>query len=292
MAINRTLPQLDTFIKAARLPASLLLSILLTGCMSMASERLAGNISHAMLNQPDPEIVRSGAPAYLLLLDSMIAENPNNRALLISAARLYGAYANGLVQDQARQQILSGQAMSYASRAFCPTNQNVCNARNKPYGKFVNAVDKMDASDLAAMFTYASTWAGLIEANQHDWNAIAELPKVELLLQHVIDKAPEFDRGRAQLYLGMLRTLRPPSMGGKPELGKKHFELAIAYSEEKDLMAKVAYAKHYARLVYNQELHDRLLTEVLEASPEYHDLTLSNVLAQQQARELLNDEYF
>jgi len=59
-------------------------------------------------------------------------------------------------------------------------------------------------------------------------------------------------------------------------------------------MAKVIYARQYARLMYNRELHDRLLQEVLMADIDVPGYTLSNTLAQQQARELLAsaEEYF
>ena len=275
-----------------RLPLLLLLAALLGGCVSVATERMAGHIADAMLNQPDPEIVRSGAPAYLLLLDSMIAATPSDHNLLVSAAQLYGAYSRGLVTKEKRRKKLAKQAMEYADRAFCPGNKAVCAARNQPYAQFSKAAARMDTGDLQALFTYAASWLGFIEANRDDWNAIANLPKVELLLQRVVDITPGFAQGRAQLYLAMLRTLLPASMGGNPEQGKQHFELAIRYSEEKDLMAKVAYAERYARLVYDQQLHDRLLHEVLAADPEHPGLTLSNVLAQQQAALMMNDEYF
>jgi hypothetical protein len=89
-----------------------------------------------------------------------------------------------------------------------------------------------------------------------------------------------------------MRTQLPPALGGKPERGRTHFDQALKFSGGRDLMAKVEYARRYARLVFNQELHDRLLKEVLAADPREPDLTLSNVLAQEQARELLQDEYF
>jgi hypothetical protein len=46
--------------------------------------------------------------------------------------------------------------------------------------------------------------------------------------------------------------------------------------------------------MYERELHDRLLHEVLEADPEVPGSTLLNVLAQRQARMLLEtaDDYF
>ncbi|MCW8890200.1 MAG: TRAP transporter TatT component family protein, partial [Sedimenticola sp.] len=118
------------------------------------------------------------------------------------------------------------------------------------------------------------------------------LPKVELLLEHIINRTPDYDKGRAQLYLGIMRSQLPPALGGQPEAGRYHFEQAISYSEGRDLMAKVEFARRYARLVFNQTLHDQLLNEVLDAPTEAPDLTLSNTLAKQQAAELLADDYF
>ena len=59
-------------------------------------------------------------------------------------------------------------------------------------------------------------------------------------------------------------------------------------------MAKVLYAKQFARLMFEQELHDRLLQEVLDADPYAEGLTLVNRLAQRQAAVLLAEsaDYF
>jgi hypothetical protein len=59
-------------------------------------------------------------------------------------------------------------------------------------------------------------------------------------------------------------------------------------------MAKTLYAQYYARLVFDQELHDRLLNEVIGAPPEAPKLTLTNVLAQERAKALLasGKDYF
>jgi hypothetical protein len=83
-------------------------------------------------------------------------------------------------------------------------------------------------------------------------------------------------------------------MGGKPELGREHFEKAVRLSGGDNLTAKVVYARQYARLVFNRELHDRLLNEVIMADPVAPDLTLMNMLAQQQAKQLLAEanDYF
>lgn len=258
----------------------------------MATERMASNISSAMLNQSDPEIVRTGAPAYLLLIDSLIVDDPANKNLLLAGSRLYGAYAGGLVDNAERRKRLTGQAMDYAARAFCMDYPEICSTRTQTYEVFEQAVSAMNMADLPGIYVYATSWAGWIAARQGDWNAIADLPRAELLLQRLADLHPAYEQGRVQLYLGVMRTLLPASAGGKPEQGKQHFIQALEYSGGRDLVVKVEYAKRYARLVFDRHLHDRLLQEVLQADPVHSGLTLSNVLAQQEAEILLNDDYF
>ncbi len=276
-------------------PAALfpiLAAMLLAGCATMATQRLAGNLSHAMLNQNDPATVRVGAPAYLLLLDSMIEGNPNDRHLLTAASRLYGAYAGGLVEEEKRKQRLSQQSLDYARKALCNSQPELCTAETEGYESYASAVADVPVKDIDLLYTYSTSKAGWIAARSGDWNALAELPKVERTLERVIEIDPAYGRGRAQLYLAVMRTQLPPALGGKPERGQAHFDLAVHYSEHRDLMVKVEYARRYARLVFNQELHDRLLKEVLSADPTEPDLTLSNVLAQEEASRLLQDDYF
>jgi hypothetical protein len=92
----------------------------------------------------------------------------------------------------------------------------------------------------------------------------------------------------------VLNSLIPPALGGKPDQGRRDFERAIDLAEGKDLMTKVLFAQEYARMVFDRELHDRLLREVLEADAEVPGFTLTNTLAQEQARRLLDEseEYF
>ena len=156
------------------------------------------------------------------------------------------------------------------------------------------ALSRTRSSDVAALYGFGSAWAGWIEARSEDWGAVAEIPKVEALMERVVALDDSYDRGGAHLYLGVLTNLRPAALGGQPEQGRLHFEQAIEMSDGRNLMAEVLFARYYARNVFDRALHDRLLTEVLEADPEEPGLTLSNTIAQSQARDLLDegDEYF
>ena len=127
-----------------------------------------------------------------------------------------------------------------------------------------------------------------------DFEALADLPRIEALLQRMLALDEGWEAGNLHRVLGILATLRPPALGGDPEAGRAHFERALALSGGRNLAFKVDFARHYARMIYDRELHDRLLTEVLAADPEAPGLTLFNVLAQREAQQLLAgaDGYF
>jgi len=262
------------------------------GCASItstATSRMSQHLATALLDQNDPETVRQGAPAYLLLADSLIADDPENSALLQGGARLYVAYASAFVSDPQRAQRLTRRAVDYADRALCVELPPACAPEARSPDGFAAALAQAGEAQVPVLYTWGVARAGWVQAASEDWNAIAELPRVETAMRRVVELDESYDRGAAHVYLGVLATLRPAVLGGRPEEGRRHFERAIELSGGKNLMGQVQFARYYARLVFDRPLHDRLLKGVLAADAVQPGLTLSNTLAQEQARKLLAD---
>jgi len=259
-----------------------------------ATNRFAANLTTAILDQDDPGTVRDAVPAYLLLIDSTIEGDPADAGALLAGAKLYGAYAGGFVDDTARAQHLSDRAYGYARRALCLRIKLLCAALDGSFDAYAAALAKTDPADIDALYGFASAWAGKIQVNTGDWNAIADLPKLQALLQRIVAINPAYDGGGAYLYLGVINSIRPASLGGKPEEGKAYFERALELSGGRNQMVRVLYAQFYARLVFDQALHDRLLNEVIAADPVAPRLTLINVIAKRRAKALLESgkDYF
>jgi hypothetical protein len=280
-----------------RLLPALLALLALTGCASLASSatsKLADNLSSAILNQDDPETVQAGMPSYLLLVDSLIEGDPQNEHMLLAGSKLYGAYAAAFVKEPERAKRLARKARDYSDRALCAHDAKLCNVLEKPYEEFSAAIATLKVDDVPLLYTSGTAWAGWIQTNSSDWNAIANLAKVKAAMARSVELNETYSHGEGHLYLGVFATLLPPALGGKPEEGRIHFERAIQLSAGRDLMAKVEYARRYARIIYDRPLHDRLLQEVLDADAVEPGLTLSNVLAKRQAKELLGsaESYF
>ena len=262
--------------------------------MSSAASGMADNLSSAILNQDDPELVRAGAPSYMLLLDSFLEGDPDNPELLSAAAQLYASYGAVFADDPERASRLTTRARNYAQDAMCESYKPACGWPESSYDEFVASLDGVSARQSEYLYTYGFATIAYLRAHSDDWNSLAELPQVEALFDRYLEIAGDDADAAVHTYMGVLLTLRPPSLGGRPEEAREHFEKAIDMSSGKDLSAKVEYAKGYAKLLYERELHDELLGEVIAASPYADGLTLSNVMAQEEAARLMAeaDDYF
>jgi hypothetical protein len=271
----------------------MLVGAALGGCSGLIGGMAADTLSAAILNQDDPELLAAGVPAYLLLVDGLIAENPDDADLLGAGAQLFALYGSRFVPPE-RAAVLTAKARRYGERALCRAHEPACAWGDLDYGRFTAELERVGERQIGPLYAFAVSWLSHLDATSEDWSAVAELPWVEAALARALELDETYERGAIHGYLGILKTLRPPALGGQPEAAQEHFERALALSGGRDLSIKVEYAKRYARLVFDQELHDRLLAEVVNAPVDAPGLTLFNVLAQAEARELLasSKEYF
>jgi hypothetical protein len=276
---------------------SLSLALSLAGCGGLVAgvgNRFANNLSAAVADNDDPAIVEAGSASYLLLLDALVRQKPESPAFRQAAAALNSAYAGAFVKDPARAAALTDKALNYAVEALCMEHEKLCKLREMPVADLHQQLVLLQKKDVPLIYIVGSAWAGWIQTHSDDFNAVADLPRVEALMQRVVALDEPYQGGAAHLYLGVIATAIPPALGGRPEEGRAHFEKAIALSQGHNLMAKVYFAKNYARGVYDRELHDTLLNEVMKADPHWPGWTLSNQLAKKEADALLKsaDDFF
>ncbi len=271
--------------------------LLISGCSSLVSQAgkgMAHDFSTAVLNEDDPQLVRDAAPSYLIMMDALLVHHADRPELLLAAAQLNSAYASSFVDDKIRAKAMSAKALSLAFQALCMRHDLLCAPQQQSAGQFAQNLLSMNKADIPLLMTVGAVWAGWIQLRSSDWNAVADLPRVRLLMQRVVELDPGTQQGAAFLYLGAIDTLLPPALGGRQKQGIAELDEAIRRSNGHDLMAKVIMARQVARTNYDRPLHDRLLKQVLAADPHAPGWTLENCLAQEEARKLEKsaDDYF
>jgi len=75
----------------------------LTSCSSYITSSFVEPAVGNLRQQTDLELVCEGAPAYLLMIDSMIASSPDNRQLLRTGTQSYTGYAAASCQSAENQ---------------------------------------------------------------------------------------------------------------------------------------------------------------------------------------------
>lgn len=289
----RTLP----LPRARLLLAGVLAALAVGGCARLASSALndfTGGLGEAILNHDDPALIEEAMPAWLLVLDSLAADDRADAGTLSAAARLYAAYVVTFVEEGERAALLATRARDYGRRALCAAATAACGLDEQGLDAFQATLAAIGPRAADGLLGYAVGSLAWVRTHSGQFAAMAELPKLEAVLQRLLEVGQDEVQPSAHAWLGILNSLRPEALGGRPGTGRAHFERAVELSGGRDLGIKVEFARTYARLVYDRELHDRLLREVLDTPVRQPGLTLFNVLAVREAKTLLAtaDDYF
>jgi hypothetical protein len=260
-----------------------------------ATASLLEDIAKSAYRQSDLRLIREGMPAYLMLIDGMVEAVPDNERLLISAAQAYASFASAFIQDEDREYalVLFARAKEYALSAL--RQIGVENPVSQPFDAFEMDIDKLDHKDVPYIFWAASCWGSWISLSQGSIEALAELPRVELLMKKVLELDEGYYYGGAHIFMGILKGSKPKMAGGNLDLAREHFLKAIELGHGEFLMTYIYYADYYAKKAFDRDVYNSSLETVLKTPAKINpDLTLLNTVAHTKAKLMLSeaDDYF
>lgn len=272
---------------------SLAVPLLLQGCIQKIAIRTMADVMnygfHAFNEEEDIQFAHEGLAANLKLLEALIKGDPENEHLLLLASQGYSAYALAFVEDDSveRARVFYLRGRDYGLRIL-NENADFRKAVQGDTETFKKVLEKISNEDVPALFWTAFGWGNYINISRSDVGALADLSKVQAMMEFVLRREPGYYYAGAHVFEGSIHGSMPPMVGGKPELAKKHFDEAIRLNEGKFLMTYVYYAKTYAVQILDQELYESLLKKVLESSLDIlPEARLPNAVAKKKARKLL-----
>ena len=269
--------------------------VLSSGCTTIIVNPLLDPLSLSLQKQTDLELLQDGAPTLLLLLDGLIAGDPDNEPLLIAATKAYGAYASILYEEGhvERAVNMSIKSKEYGINLLRQLN-GLKNITDNTLTEIDRALYNISPGKVEYLFWGAYGWATWIQYQDGAPGAMADLPVVEKIMLRVVELDESYYYGGAHIFLGSYYGSRPQMYGGEPDTSRKHFERALEINKRLFLLTQVAYAQTYARLMFDRELYLKLLTEVIEQPLADSEMASSNKLAKVKAEKLINqvDEFF
>ena len=281
----------------ARIATAMLVTMLASmglmsgGCAHLRTS-LAGSfiadVAAATAKHDDVELVSSAIPIFLLLIDGLLDKDPDNKQLLTKAAEaytLFGAIVE--MDDPIRARRLYRRAKGYGFRALAQ-NAEVARLLEASYRDFSVLPELLEEDDLNAVFWTASSWGAWISVNLGSIAALADLPRVILLMEWVLEKDEAIFNASPHLFLGIYHAARPQLLGGRPQQALFHFERALELTEEQSATVLVQMARFYAVQAFDRELYVSLLNRALAIPVDIDlELTLQNAAAHRLARRLL-----
>jgi predicted anti-sigma-YlaC factor YlaD len=248
----------------------------------------------------DIELVGDALPFSLKLVESLLAESPRHRGLLLTACKGFTSYAYIYVQLEAerleygdlrearrlraRAQKLYLRAYRYGVRALelsAPGIEDELSAHPQAAAARID-----DEKDVPLLYWTGAALGLSISSARNDAAMIARLPEVDALMGRALRLDETWGEGALHEFEVIFASARP----GEPDFDEvhRHFERARALSHGRRAGLFVSYAQAVAIPRQDAEQFRTLLESALAVDlEENQEAKLSNLVAQRRARFLL-----
>jgi predicted anti-sigma-YlaC factor YlaD len=249
----------------------------------------------------DAEFVRDAVPFSLKLMESLLAESPKHRGLLLATASGFTQYAYAYLQEDADEAedtdpdgstILRERARRMYFRA---RNYGVRGLETRYPGIGVRlkadpraAVAGTRKGDTALLYWTAAAWGAAISNSKEHPEIVAEQPIVEALIDRVAELDDSFGDGAVHTFLIAYEGSRPGGKGNPEERARTHFARAMELTKGMEAGPLVSLAENVSVGKQNREEFRALLMQALAIDPDARpESRLANLVMQRRARWLL-----
>jgi predicted anti-sigma-YlaC factor YlaD len=289
--------------------AQLSCSITKTTANMVAGSLARESNSEVFSGDDDPQLIGEALPFTIKLYESLIATSPNNPKLLLATGRALCMYSYAYVQMPAEQLSYNEltekeEMLDRAKHLYLRARYDILKAIWLKHRAFFIAFDKGDfatafkgitAKDTSYLYWAGAAWMAALTTDKSDVSLAMDIPKAVALVRKVLDFNDSYGEGSAQEFFVSYFGGMPAAMGGSDELARKHFDLAVKYSNGLKLSPYIALATTVS--VKNQNIGEfkSLLQTALKIDVNRNKANrLVNILNEQKARWLLDhvDNFF
>ena len=235
------------------------------------------------------------------IMESLLAERPQHRGLLLATASGFTQYGYAFVQQDAderegsdvaaatalrdRARRLYLRARDYGVRGLAVSHANFpTTLRADPRA----AVRACTAADVPLLYWTAASWAAAISIKKDRADLIAELPQAEALLDRALALDESFDHGAIHSLLITYEMARTGGNGDPVARSRAHFDRAVILGGGHEASPLVAFAEAVCVQQQDRAQFEALLRQALALDADARPASrLANLVVQRRARWLL-----
>jgi predicted anti-sigma-YlaC factor YlaD len=287
----------------------LLSALALSGCSvkRMAVNKLGDALASGgttFSSDDDPELVAQAVPFSLKLMESLLAESPDHKGLLLATSSGFTQYGYAFVQQDAdeieAEDFAAAEAMrNRARRLYLRARNYGLRGLEAAHPGFTNAlaanpqqaVAKMKKKDVPQLYWTAAAWGATISLSKDDPATLAEIPQMEALIDRALQLDESWGEGAIHGFLINYEMSRQGVSGSPVDRARKHYERAIELTQGRQAGPFVTYAEAVCVEQQDAKQFEALLNRALAIKPDEHpESRLVNLIMQRRARWLLSKE--
>lgn len=286
--------------------AALLVALSVTGCSvkRMAVNKVgnalaAGGTTFA--SDDDPELIRAAVPFSLKLMESLLADSPKHKGLLVATSSGFTQYGYAFVQQEAEEieseDLVKAREMQARARRLYVRARDYglrgLEVRHRGFSAALMddpkaAVGRMRKADVPQLYWTAAAWAAAISLSKDNPGFVADLPKVEAMIDRALALDEAWDRGAIHAFLITFEMGRATGEGDPAVRARQHFDRAVALSQGRMAGPFVSYAEAVCIPAEDRAQFEQLLNQALAINPDADPPSrLGNLVMQRRARWLL-----
>ncbi len=289
------------------IPICLLMVLVFSSCsmkryaVNRMGDALAGSGS-TFASDDNPELIRAATPFSLKLIESLLAESPEHRGLLLAAARGFTQYGYAFTEQDADEieyddlqraielrryaRRLYIRAKDYGLRGLETSHEGI---RDELYRDPESAVQRLVVEDVPLIYWTAASWGAAISLSKDDPELIADLPQMESLIYRALELDEAYDNGAIHVFMIVLESSRPGNAPEEQKLVRFHFQRAVELSRGMLAAPMVSMAENVSVSTQDRKEFTDLLNRALaidaDALPEWR---LNTLIMQRRAAWLLS----
>jgi predicted anti-sigma-YlaC factor YlaD len=289
------------------IPICLLMTLILSSCslnkyaVNKMGDALAGS-GTTFASDDNPELIRAATPFSLKLIESLLAESPEHRGLLLAAVRGFTQYGYAFIEQDADEvenddleramelrryaRRLYIRARDYGLRGLETSHEGI---REELYRDPESAVQRLEMEDVPLIYWTAASWGKAISLSKDDPDLIADLPQMESLIYRALELDEAYDNGAIHVFLIALESSRPGQSLEEQKQVRLHFRRAMELSRGMLAAPMVSMAENVSVGTQDGKEFTDLLSRALAIdADEIPDWRLNNLIMQRRAAWLLS----
>ncbi|RJP62298.1 MAG: hypothetical protein C4541_00080 [Candidatus Auribacter fodinae] len=242
----------------------------------------------AMYRESDYELAQTAIPANIKVLEGLVLSYPDDTQLKLWLTESLCGYAVGFLEETDPE-----RASSFYLRAKnCAVSAAIQKAGFK--NEYLNDPDRLKKwidtrtlKDVPYLFWLGQSWGSWIAINVHKPQAMADMSKLQWIMNRVLELDESFYHAGAHIVMGAILGNIPVMFGGNPDKSLGHFDRAFELTNRSFLLVHYYCMKTYCVSAQDKKLFNQLNNEVsgydLNSTP---DTRLMNVIAKKRMETL------